>query len=320
MKKSNKSIISHIPDFLDYCEVERGLSSKTQENYSRYLKKLEVWLKSQNHEGLLPHQLTADLVWKYRLYLSRHQDSHDKSLTKTTQNYYLIALRAILSYFVAKDVTSLPPNKVTLPKDVNKGKNIKFLTLEQVQKLMAAPNISNPTGLRDKAILEALFSTGMRIAELIALNKEQFNSIWNKQDFELGIIGKGKHARTVFFSKEALEWLKKYLKIRKDNHKALFINYRQRTKDDNRLTARSIERLIKKYAIISGIPTFTTPHTLRHSYATDMLTQGVDLRSIQEFLGHKNIVTTQIYTHVTNKRLRDIHRKFHGGKGLDRNN
>lgn len=317
MKKSNTSILAHIPDFLDYCEVERGLSSKTQENYARYLKKFELWLKSKNNEGLLPHQLTAEDVWNYRLYLSRFQHK-DKTLSKSTQNYYLIALRAILSYFLAKDVTSLPPDKVTLPKDANKEKTIKFLNLEQIRKLLDAPDATHPTGLRDKAILEALFSTGLRIAELVALNKEQFDSVWDKQDFELSIIGKGNYPRTVYFSERALEWLKKYLKTRKDNQKALFINYRGRTQEENRLTSRSIERIIKKYAITSGIPLFTTPHTLRHSYATDLLTQGVDLRTIQEFLGHKNIVTTQIYTHVTNKRLRDIHRQFHSGKELDK--
>ncbi|MCP6726679.1 MAG: tyrosine-type recombinase/integrase [Patescibacteria group bacterium] len=317
MKESNIPILKHIPDFLDYCEVERGLSSKTQENYSRYLKKFEVWLKSKGKEGLLPHQLTADDIWNYRLYLSRYQ-SKDKPLAKTTQNYYLIALRSILSYFLVKDVTSLPPDKVALPKDANKEKTVKFLNLDQIKKLLNAPETTHPTGLRDKAIIEALFSTGLRIAELVALNKEQFDSIWDKQDFELGIIGKGEQPRTVYFSERALEWLKKYLKTRKDNQKALFINFRGRTKEENRLTPRSIERIIKKYSVLSGIPITTTPHTIRHSYATDLLTQGVDLRTIQEFLGHKNIVTTQIYTHVTNKRLRDIHRKFHGGKELNK--
>ena len=315
MKKSNTPILNHIPDFLDYCEVERGLSNKTQENYSRYLKKLEVWLQSKGKEALLPHQLTAEDVWDYRLYLSRYQRKGE-SLAKSTQNYYLIALRALLSYFVAKDITSLPPDKVTLPKSSDKEKTVQFLNLDQIKKLLESPVATNPTGLRDKVILESLFSTGLRIAELVALNKEQFDSIWDKEDFELGVIGKGGRPRTVYFSERALEWMKKYLKTRKDNQKALFINYRGRTQEENRLTTRSIERIIKKYAVTAGIPLFTTPHTLRHSYATDLLTQGVDLRTIQEFLGHKNIVTTQIYTHVTNKRLRDVHRKFHGGKDL----
>ena len=315
MQKSKKTIIEHIKDFLDYCEVERGLSSRTQENYAHYLRKFTTWLSSKSRSGLFPHELSAQDVWDYRLYLSRHQDK-GKSLSKLTQNYYLIALRALLSYFLAKDITGLPSDKVALPKDAAKEKSVKFLNLEQIKKLLDAPDTTNPTGLRDKAILESLFSTGLRIAELTALNKEQFDSIWDKQDFELGIIGKGSRPRTVYFSERALEWLKKYLKARNDKEKALFLNYRGRTKDENRLTPRSIERIIKKYSVKAGIPLFTTPHTLRHSMATDLLEQGVDLRTIQEFLGHKNIVTTQIYTHVTNKRLRDIHRQFHSGKNL----
>jgi site-specific recombinase XerD len=315
MKNSEKTISESIPDFLDYCEVERGLSSKTQENYSHYLNKLKEWLKTKNKDSLRPHDLSAQDVWDYRLFLSRHQNK-GKGLSKLTQNYYLIALRALLSYFVAKDIVSLPPDKVTLPKDAKNEKTIKFLNLDQIQKLLNAPDPANPTGLRDKAILESLFSTGLRIAELVALNKEQFDSIWDKKDFELGIIGKGSRPRTVYFSERALEWLKKYFNTRKDKQKALFINYRGRTKEENRLTSRSIERMMKKYSIKAGIPLFTTPHTLRHSYATDLLEQGVDLRTIQEFLGHKNIVTTQIYTHVTNKRLRDIHRQYHSGKNL----
>ncbi|MDO8470797.1 MAG: tyrosine-type recombinase/integrase [bacterium] len=316
MEKSKKPILQHIQDFLDYCEVERGLSSKTQENYFRYLRKFEQWLKAKDLSPLLPHELTPELVWDYRLFLSRFQSKQGAELSKKTQAYYLIALRALLGYFVAKDVVSLPPDKIQLPKDGSKEKTVKFLNLDQMKKLLEAPDSSDPSGLRDRTLLEALFSTGLRVAELVALNKEQFDSVWNKEDFEIGIIGKGKHPRTVYFSERALEWLKKYLKTRKDTQKALFINYRGRTKDENRLTPRSIERIIKKYSIKAGIPLFTTPHTLRHSYATDLLEQGVDLRTIQEFLGHKNIVTTQIYTHVTNKRLRDIHRQFHSGKNL----
>jgi site-specific recombinase XerD len=250
------------------------------------------------------------------VFLSREQNEKGATLSKLTQNYYLIALRALLSYFLTKDIVSVAPDKVTLPKDATKEKSVKFLTLEQVEKLLDAPKGTDPTSLRDKAILEILFSTGLRIAELVNLNREQFDSIENKEDFELGVIGKGSRPRTVYFSERALAWLKKYLRTRGDKQKALFINYRSRDQEENRLTTRSIERIIKKYAILAGVPIFTTPHTLRHSYATDLLSQGVDLRSIQEFLGHKNIVTTQIYTHVTNKRLRDIHRQFHSGKNL----
>ncbi len=321
MHKSEKPIIRHTPDFLDYCEVERGLSDNTQKNYRRFLYKFERWLKLQKKAALLPHELLSDDIWNYRLYLSRGSDGAEqaKPLSKVSQNYYLIALRALLRYFLAKDMESLPPDKVTLPKDAEKQKTVKFLTLEQIEKLLRAPDHSAPVGLRDRAILETLFSTGLRIAELVALNLEQFESIWNKQDFELGVIGKGQRPRTVYFSERALDWLKKYLKTRGDKHKALFINYRGRAKNENRLTARSIERIVKRYAIQAGVPFFTSPHTIRHSYATDLLEQGVDLRAIQEFLGHKNIVTTQIYTHVTNKRLRDIHRQFHSGKNIKDN-
>ena len=316
MEKSDKSIIQHIPDFLDYCEVEKGLADKTQENYKRYLDKFVLWLKTTRKQDLTPQELTSEHIWTYRLYLSRFQSQNGHSLKKVTQNYYLIALRAFLGYFVAKDVVSVPPDKIALPKDARAEKTVKFLNLDQVEKLLMAPKTEEKDGLRDRAILEALFSTGLRVAELVALNKEQFGNIKDKKDLELGIIGKGSHPRTVYFSERALGWIKKYLETRKDKEKALFTNYRSRTSADTRLTARSIERIVKKYAVLGGVPIFTSPHTLRHSYATDLLNQGVDLRSIQEFLGHRNIVTTQVYTHVTNKRLRDIHRQYHSGKNL----
>jgi site-specific recombinase XerD len=317
MQKSNKPIIKQIPDFLDYCEIEKGLSDNTQKNYSRYLKKFTDWLKANHKENMLPHELTPEEVWNYRLFLARFKDVHsDKPLSKLTQNYYLIALRSLLSFFTDKDIISLPADKIQLPKDAKKEKTVKFLTLDQIEKLLLAPNIETNDGLRDRAILESLFSTGLRIAELVALNKEQFKALSDKKDLELGIIGKGKHPRTVYFSERALDWVKKYLKTRDDDDKALFIHYRARNASEGRLTPRSIERLVKKYATLGNIPFFTTPHTLRHSYATDLLGQGVDLRTIQEFLGHKNIATTQIYTHVTNKRLRDVHRQFHSGKDM----
>lgn len=316
MKKSKKTIIASIPDFLDYCEVEKGLADKTQLNYKRYLDRFVFWLETVKKTDLLPHQLNSDHIWDYRLFLSRKYLHRGKHLTKITQNYYLIALRALLGYFVAKDIISMAPDKIQLPKDAKKGKTVNFLNLEQIKKLLDAPKMRNNSGLRDKAILESLFSTGLRVAELVSLNREQFANIEKKKDFELGVIGKGKRPRTVYFSERALEWIKRYLETRKDKEKSLFINYRARTDADSRLTPRSIQRIIKKYSILAGIPTSTTPHTIRHSYATDLLEQGVDLRTIQEFLGHKNIVTTQVYTHVTNKRLRDVHRKYHSGKNL----
>ena len=320
MENSNKLIIKHIPDFLDYCEVEKGLRNNTQKNYQRYLNKFTNWLKSRSLEGLLPHQLEPDHIFQYRLYLSRGQSPYTgQSLKKSTQNYYLIALRAFLGYFVAKDILSLPPDKIALPKGNKDDKTLKFLNLDQIEKLLTAAEPNNATAIRDRAILETLFSTGLRIAELVSLDAEQFANIKDKKDFELSIIGKGGKPRTIYFSERALNWIKKYLSLRQTSipdQKALFLNFRIKNKAGGRLTPRTIERIVKKYSIMAGIPIFTTPHTLRHSYATDLLSQGVDLRTIQEFLGHKNIATTQIYTHVTNKRLRDIHRQFHSGKNL----
>jgi site-specific recombinase XerD len=317
MKNSNIPLLKHIPNFLDYCEVEKGLANNTQENYQRYLNKFICWLKSKNLENIKPHELTSDHIWEYRLYLSRHIDpSNGKTLKKTTQNYYLIALRGFLSYFSLKDIITLPADKIVLPKADKSEKIVKFLGLEQMEKLLLAPATDNISGIRDRAILEVLFSTGLRIAELTSLNVDQFSNIKNKNDLEISIVGKGDYQRTVYFSERALNWLKKYLSGRQDKEKPLFIHYRTRKDADSRLSRRSIERIVKRYAIMAGVPIFTTPHTLRHSYATDLLTQGVDLRVIQEFLGHRSITSTQIYTHITNKRLRDIHREFHSGKNL----
>jgi len=264
MKKSDKTIIKHIPDFLDYCDIEKGLSNSTQKSYHRFLGRLVDWLKITGKENLKPHELTNEDIWNYRVYLSRKYKYRGKPLKKTTQNYYLIALRALLSYFTDKDIVSIPAGKIKLPKDAKGEKTVKFLNLEQIEKLLLAPNNKTKIGLRDRAILETLFSTGLRIAELIALNKEQFANIKNKKDLELSIIGKGDNPRTVYFSERALSWLKKYLETRKDKEKALFIHYRSRKGIENRLTARSIQRIIKRCAIKTGVPIFTTPHTLRH--------------------------------------------------------
>ena len=317
MENSNKTIIKTIPDFIDYCEIEKGLRSGSQEVYKKYLTKFGNWLESQNLGSLLPHQLTPDHIWNYRLYLSRHQDPKSgRPLGKNTQNSYLIALRGLLTYYAAKDIVSLPSDKITLPKPDKSQKMIKFLSLEQIGKLLSSIEPKGPISIRDRAILETFFSTGLRIAELVSLDFEQFNSLKDKNDMELGVIGKGGKPRVVYFSERAISFIKKYLEIRNDikyaDAKALFINFRDKKADsDSRLTPRSIERMVKISAMRAGVPIFTHPHTLRHSYATDLLNKGVDIRSIQELLGHSNIATTQIYTHVTNKQLRDTHRKFH---------
>ncbi len=313
-EKTLKPIIEYRIDFLEYLEIEKGLSNKTQETYSRFLNKFFQWLKDNKLEKLEPHQLTSEHIWDYRVFLSRKVNSKTKEpLKKTTQNRHLIVLRNLLNFFANRDISALPSEKIKLAKE-SKDKRVKFLTPEQVEKLLSAPNVKTLTGLRDRAILESLFSSGMRVSELTSIDREQLKITPLTKDLEISILGKGNHTRTVYFSEEPLEWLKKYLATRNDKEKALFIRYKGPTNSPLRLTIRSIEDIVKKYAIQSGIPLFTVPHTLRHSFATDLLTKGVDIRVVQEFLGHKSIATTQIYTHVTSKRLRDIHRKFHGRK------
>ncbi|MFY9457466.1 MAG: tyrosine-type recombinase/integrase [Candidatus Spechtbacterales bacterium] len=316
MQKSAKPLPRHIPDFLDWLDVEKGLSSKTQENYSRFLKRFIGWLSVNNLSDLTPHNLTSEHIWKYRVFLSRHHRAHSPAgLKKSTQNYYLIALRSLLNYFAERDILSLPAEKIKLARN-KADKQVRFLTLEQLEKLFAVPNTSTLQGLRDRAIVEVFFSTGMRIAELTALDREQIKIPKDGKALELGIVGKGGRTRTVYFSERALSWMRKYLESRLDQDKALFVNYRRRKDAPFRLSPRSIEKMIKKYALLAGLPITTTPHVMRHSFATDLLSQGVDIRILQEFLGHKSIAATEIYAHVTSKRLREIHQKFHGGKSI----
>ncbi len=310
MKNSEKALPQHLNDFLDWLDVEKGLGSKTQENYSRFLRKFLKWLEIKKLSSLKPHELTPEHIWDYRVYLSRSA-AGSTGLKKTTQNYYLIALRQLMSYFTEHDINSLPAEKIKLAR-AKEEKPVRFLTVEQVEKLFSIPDVKKLNGCRDRAILETFFSTGMRISELTALNAEQLKIAPEAEDFELSIVGKGSHTRTVYFSKRALHWIRGYLKMRghKDTEKALFVNFRG-ARNSKRLTPRFIEKMIKKCALLAGLPANTTPHVMRHSFATDLLSQGVDLRVVQEFLGHRSITATQIYTHVTSKRLKDIHKKHH---------
>lgn len=315
----SKPLPHHLNDFLEYCEVEKGLSLNTVKNYSRFVQKFFDWLKEQKLEQLSPENLTENHVSKYRVWLSRRPNTVRRAsptLHPSTQIRYLIALRSFLSYFHEKNIPTLPTEKIKLPKD-RKERLIKFLDIEQLRKFFDAPDTKTPAGLRDRALLETLFSTGLRVAELVALNSKQIESALNKDDFELSILGKGGYPRVVYFSDRALYWLKKYVQSRKDDDEALFINFQGGPeKDSRRLSVRGVELVVEKYSTIAGFPFLATPHTLRHSFATDLLNNGVDLRIVQEFLGHRNIATTQIYTHVTSKRLREIHKKFHGGSEL----
>jgi len=311
MKKSQKSIIEHIPEFLEYLDIERGLSHSSQVTYTHLINKLKGWLEKNNLQSLKPHQLTTEHIWKYRVFLSQQYNKHlHRPLKKKSINYHLIVLRVLLNYFADRDLISLPAEKVKIIKE-KEERIIKFLNLEQIRKLLAAPDSQSRAGLRDRAILEVLFSTGLRVAELVNLNRSQIKIEKIDNDLEINVLGKGGKIRPVYLSPRALKALKDYSDTRKDKEKALFINYKGPKSSSRRLTTRSVENIVKKYILQSGISIPATPHTLRHSYATDLLIQGVDLRIVQEFLGHKNIATTQIYTHITSKKLKDIHKKYH---------
>ena len=311
--KSIEPLPRHLNNFLEYCEVEKGLTPLTAKNYARFLKRFFSWLEKENLSSLTPDELSEEHVTKYRIWISRLPNATRASasgLSSSTQIRYLIALRSFLSYFHEKGIPCLPTEKIKLPKE-RKERHVKFLDFEQVQKLVGTAGNTTPAGLRDRAILEGLFSTGLRVAELAALDKKQFDTLSKKKDFEISIVGKGGYPRTVYFSENSFTALKAYLATRGDSDPALFIRYGGPKHARLRLTTYAIETIVKKYAVRAGLPFLATPHTLRHSFATDLLNQGVDLRSVQEFLGHRNIATTQVYTHVTNKQLRDIHRKVH---------
>lgn len=303
-------------DFLEYIEVEKGLTLNTVKNYGRFLKCFIEWLKMNNLASITPREITSEHVQKYRLWLARRPNATSKlshTLLNSTQSRYLIALRMFFAFFHERNIQSLPTEKIKLPKE-RRERLIKFLDGVQVDKLCAMPDHSTISGIRDRAILESLFSTGLRVAELVALDRNQFEGAMSSPDFELSIIGKGGYPRTVYFSERAFFWVKKYLSSRTDDENPLFIRFKGPRSDSKRLTTHAIEDIVQKYAKKAGLPFLATPHTFRHSFATDLLTQGVDLRTVQEFLGHRNIATTQVYTHITSKRLRDIHRKFHHGR------
>lgn len=300
-----------IDQFLEYLEIERNCSKLTIRDYRHYLKSFNNWFSST-----LPGKTVEDLdlvtIRKYRVFLANREDEKGLTLKRVTQNYYVIALRSFLRFLIKNDFKTLEPSRIDLPK--TESRSLKFLSSEQIDRLVTSVDTSNEEGLRDRAILELLFSTGLRVSELVKLNHEQIN--FERREF--GVIGKGSRLRLVFISDRAAEWVKRYLDQRKDVFKPLFIRYSGKTIEDDggermRLTVRSIERIVKKYVRRARIPVDATVHTMRHSFATDLLHNGADLRSVQEMLGHKNIATTQIYTHITNPQLRDTHKTFHSG-------
>lgn len=305
------SLPEQITAFLEYMEIEKNCSKLTLRDYRHYLESFALWMETMN-----PGKTIADLdlptIRRYRVFLSNKVTDTGDTIKKVTQNYYVIALRSFLRFLIKNDIQTLEPSKIDLPK--TESRSLKFLEREQVDRLVTCPDTSKEEGMRDRAIMELLFSTGLRVSELVKLNRDQINF----ERGEFGIIGKGGRARVIFVSQRASEWVQRYIVMRQDEFKPLFIRYSRGVNEEDegekmRLTVRTIERIIKKYVAMAKLPVDATVHTMRHSFATDLLTNGADLRSVQEMLGHKNIATTQIYTHITNKQLKEVHKNFHSG-------
>jgi site-specific recombinase XerD len=303
-------ISKKVSEFLENLEVERGSSPLTIRNYKHYLSRFVNWLTKEGVRLEL-RDINPEIVRQYRVYLSRLPGSRGEgNMSRKTQGYHAIALRSFLRYLIKNDFSVMSPDKIDLPKVSER--QVKFLNGEQVDRLLNAPSLSTIGGKRDKAILEILFSTGLRVSEVCKLNRDSIDL----ERREFGIVGKGGKARVVFLSKRASDWIGDYIKAREDKYKPLFIRHKGKNdpataEEKLRLGCRSIQRMIKKYVRKIKLPVDATPHVLRHSFATDLLMAGADIRSVQEMLGHKNIQTTQIYTHVTQKHLKEIHESFH---------
>lgn len=294
-----------IQDFLEYLEIEQNRSLKTIENYQRYLERLVEFAGDVEVK-----KIDSELIRRWRLWLNRLEKDGRSNVSSTTQNYHLIALRSFLRFCSKRDIDSLPPEKVELARI--KRKTVTFLNPEELEALFAQPDVNTKIGLRDRTILELLFSGGLRVSELTNLNKEHVST--KRREFT--VRGKGQKDRPIFMSEAAANWIDLYLKERSDSSSALFIRYGGTKQVDNsgdylRLTPRSIQRIISRYSKLAGITKKVSPHTLRHSFATDLLMNGADIRSVQTMLGHSDISTTQIYTHVTDQHLKEVHQKFH---------
>jgi len=290
-------------EFLEHLEIEKGRSLKTVANYDRYLERFLSFVKKEN-----PEAISDSTLREYRLWLNR-QPGTSGDLKKKTQNYYLIAIRSFLKYLRKRGIESFAPERIELAKVPERG--LDLIESIDLERLLASPNGDDIKSLRDRAILELFFSTGLRVSELCSLSRD----LDLKKD-EFPIRGKGEKVRVVFLSLRAKASIKEYLNKRMDVDDALFVQHgpASKDKDDLRLTPRSIERIVKHYAVKAGISKKVTPHVIRHSFATDLLRNGADIRSVQMMLGHSNISTTQIYTHITDKHLKEIHKKFHGGQ------
>lgn len=292
-------------DFLEYLEIEQNRSQKTISNYDHYLTRLVDFAGDID-----VNDIDAELIRKWRLWLNRLGTNVSDELQKTTQNYHLIALRSFLKFCAKRNIPAMAADKVELARTVRK--QVTFLNPEELERMFAEPKTDTLPGMRDRAILELLFSSGLRVSELVGLDRDHINL--KRREFM--VRGKGQKDRPIFISPEAALWIGRYLKDRKDTAKPLFVRYSGTKKVDltgnyHRLTARSIQRLVARYALLAGITKHVSPHTLRHSFATDLLMNGADLRSVQAMLGHSNISTTQIYTHVTDPHLKSVHERFH---------
>lgn len=296
-----------LTDFLEHLEVEGGRSPKTIANYQLYLERFIDFAGD-----ITVDKITSEVIRKYRLWLNRYKNeiTHE-DLSLITQSYHLIALRGFLTYLSRRDIASLAADKIILPKTVRK--QVTFLQYDEVVRMINQIPTDTEAGLRDRAIVELLFSSGLRVSELVNLNRDHINL--SRREFM--VRGKGQKDRPVFISKSAAEHVSSYLDARTDSLPALFLSYSRRNATPNlsgdyrRLSARSIQRMISQYARLAGITKHVSPHTMRHSFATDLLMNGADLRSVQSLLGHSNISTTQVYTHVTDQHLKDIHERFH---------
>lgn len=299
--------------FLEHLEIEKNVSRLTVRNYRQYLLKWQEWMQRRKIEDI--REFNGEILRKYRLYLSRYTNDRGEILSKKTQSFYLIALRSMLRWLQKNEVEVLAPDRIELPKA--ESVSMQYTDSEHILKLLESPDLSKINGLRDRTIMELLFSTGLRVSELAKLNREQIDL----NGGEFGVVGKGRRPRVVFLSERAKFWLRQWLASREDEWSPLFIHFggvKEKnlydTGEKMRLSVRSVQRIIDKYAKKCKLPIKLSPHGVRHSFATDLLSNGANLRDVQELLGHKSIVTTQIYTHVTKPQLKAAHQKFHSLK------
>jgi site-specific recombinase XerD len=312
---SKNRLSSLLVDYLEFCEVEKNLAQSTLKMYDFYLNDFFGWMGDfLNKDPLTVGDLDSDAIHKYRVALNRRKSSKSsEGYKRSTQKTFMVAIRAFLKYLIVeRGMDVIPPDQITLGKMADRVPNV--LDSDQLERLFSVQDLNKRSGVRDRAILETMFSTGLRVSELVALNVDDINL----KTGEFTVVGKGGKARIVYLSPAAREWIRRYLSTRRDEFVPLFLRYSGKSMDEEdpdgeslRLSARSVQRMVKKYVTRAGIAVDATPHTLRHTFATGLLSEGADIRSVQELLGHSDVSTTQIYTHVTDRQLKDVHKRFH---------